>query len=307
MKKNYFFILILFVFANTGKKIYAQCNYNDPTILALPKMFVAKGVSDDMKVEFFSPPSKYQKLLDKNKYQDIVLSYPKTAFDQLLTKIGIYDEIGVYFARYTSCSGVTMPGNLKENQVIILFAPEKLDVIPTEYFFINDKDVNVYNVNRSCAEAWIRNYFDNNQPDLRQTIIDPSYLDHKDPHSPVGYSDTKAIFYDKKDFKTAFIGEPTYQRAKHGIDITGYQITFCSNTKRGNFKKPFNKHRLMILFDYLYDNQTQVLNIEGQFDYVCRKKKRDAEINSEKKLIVKGKFRRKGIDNGQLCPTYCPR
>jgi hypothetical protein len=317
MKNLLFLLIVFFLIIKTNKIIAQDCT-------PLPAMFVDRVSTNERVGEFYrAVPSKYNKLIKKIP-QNFTMNYTRKAVDDLIDSINKKDGISIYLARYNPCNGFTLPTAIKENQLIVLFATEDHSVNPVKYYFINENDDKLYIVSKECAEAWRNDFFDSDQPGLRETI-DPKDKDNADSKSPVGYSDTRYIFYKKRDISEAFTNEEIYQQNNHHVQITGYQLSFSAYTKTGNGKisRPYYKNRLIIQIDYLYNdsnNKQKILDLEDQEEFDCRldsaiiKQQQNNEIIKAKKLTKQqlkkmsrnAKLKIKSNDNGQLCPTYCP-
>jgi hypothetical protein len=296
MKKIYLMVLLAF---SAGQIIMAQCT----DVIPLTTMFVDKNTNNQRAAEFLTAiPSKYEKLSAVNGKQDIVINYTQKAMEKLFKAINTTDGddsgIRVYFARYNACLDNALPDPVKENQLIVLFTKEVKKSAPRNYFFINANDDALYYVDSVCAEKWIRDFIKKNQPGLRTTINDVP--ENADATSPVGYSDTKSIFFRKGQIDSSFNKEEEYQLRKHGIRIKGYQLLFSAYSNEGD-ERGRHKNRLHIQFNYLYDREgkTEILFLDDQEDYGCRREasEKAVQIAAPKKML---------INNGQLCPTHCP-
>ena len=312
MKKMFIIQMVFIVFTCIPINMYAQ------VCAPIPVMFVNKNVGNERNIEFFKAlPSKYEILTAANGKQDLVLNFTRKAIDDLFTKINIKAGLGIriYFARYKLCAQSSLPNSIVSNQLILLFSTEYEKIAPAVYFFINSNDNTIYTVTTACARDWINDYDAVNEPGLRQTV-DKADTYNEDPHSSAGYSDTKSIFYTYDNIKAAFENEEKYQHSK-GIEINAFQVSFSAYTKKGNDRKPYYKNRLFLQFDYVYGlkGKNEVLYLEDQEDFDCRI---DATLINQKfgikrlskeeikKLSRKEKISLISLDNGQLCPTYCP-
>ncbi|MGG9959983.1 hypothetical protein [Ferruginibacter sp. SUN106] len=284
----------------------------------IPEMFVDKVAGNERIFEFSSTiPSKYQILVDKNGSQPLFYIFTRKAMDDLISKINNHLGIRVYFARYSPCTGTTLPASVASGTMILLFATEFETSKPTDFYFLNNNDDMLYPVSAQCAHDWIANFSTENQPGLK-TMLDKTAKENADATSPGGYSDTKSIFYTWKQIVEAFTKEEKYQQSpSRGKNISAYKISLSTFGKDGSGSKPVYKNRLFIQFDYLVDaGQTkEVFYLEDQPDYDCRL---DASLRTKgrsmkaftpydlKKMTRAQKRAVLILDNGQLCPTFCP-
>lgn len=309
MKRKLFITVVLVAFS-VFCELFAQCAGD---IIALPTMFVDKKTTIARAEEFYmAMPSKFDKLSEVNYKQDIFINYTQKAISRLfdiLNKEPGSIGIRIYFARYNICDDSPLPASVKESQLILLFASEFEETPPKDYFFINGNDDALYPVSSKCAEKWINNYMQKNQPGLRATI-EASDTDNED-ETPVKFSDTKSIFYRKDQVDSAFKKEEAYQLAKHQIKIAGYQLVFSAYTSEGDESGHF-KNRLFVQFNYLYnlDGRNKILYLDEQEDYTCRKRVSQRwgieKMDKKKTTSENGEQKSMFINNGQLCPTHCP-
>jgi hypothetical protein len=323
MKKQSIILFFLALSVCTHYKGFAQVDCSDATLIPLPAMYVYKSIANERMVEFSSfPNSKFEILKNVNGKQDLYLIYTRNAIDNLLREINKEYGIRVYFARYARYEGSPLPKEIEDCSLVLLFATEFKDSSkPKEYFFLNHKanDDNLYKVLPKDAEEWIIDYNINVQRELRKGLI-ANDKDNLDPYDNRGiYYDTKSIFYSKENIDAAFKDEVIYQRNKHGIDINAYKLSFSSYTAGGDENEHF-KNRLLLQFDYLYGSN-KILDLEKQDEFACRDSLRVEKFNRSvnkagaKKAVVKSqKMLSKelsktlfALDNGQLCPTNCPK
>ena len=268
----------------------------------IPKMLVEKPSEDLWKSQFKKGSlfrrSKYKMLEKDNGTQDLSIFFVRSAMDDLIHKfenLKGYRGIRVYFARYNlnlcNMTG-TMPV-LPPNKLILLFSPVGAGAADTNYYYINENDPNLYLVSDTCANSWIDDYDKSNMKSLRKTIRTKDLDNYPGRDKTQEFSDTKFVFYNADPIHDAFVCEPQYQQTK-GITITGYEVSFSAYTKSGKIPGDFDsyKKRMFIQFDYMnkVNGKDEIFYLDEQPEYPCRKAN---TITS------------KGLDNGQLCPTYC--
>lgn len=287
----------------------------------LPAMYVEKNTGNERIMRFSQiPNSKYQQLSKLNSYQDLFFIYTRNAMDQLVQLVNRDKGVRIYFARYNKCDGSSLPTEIEENKVIVLFASESKDpkATPSKYYFLNEKgaDDRVYEVSQACGEAWIYDYGKNVLPELLNTLT-PGDRDNIDPYVPGVYSDSKSIFFTAAMFKEAFVDEEKYDHKIGGVPLTisAFKLSFSAYDAKGNGGAGMDvyRNRLFIQFDYMHNPGTgnEVFHLDDLDDFKDRPK--PAKMQQQKQGKKSGKNKKGGkkehlfsLDNGQLCPTHCP-
>lgn len=319
MKRSSFIVATLVLFCFHSKFLMAQCDA-DPNIIPLPKMFIPKVFSSQDIKEFskyhFLRGSKLGQLKKNNIVRSgnnaLIITYE--AIKTVLNSIKD-DSVRIHFARFNSLDypGVT---NLSSNTIILLFASEK-EVNPKQYYFINNEENAPYVISASIGQKWIDDFNNTNQRFLKRTIRKR----HRDnyPDSDMkknSISDTKSMLYDRLNMIEAFLNEKDYQLKHNNRNLDAFKVVFSAYSPKGKQYKSDDKRlyrrRLFVQFDYLErttDGLFVPLTLEELDDYNCR-------LCKTKPSECKGNFttqsldsieKTKSIDNGQLCPTNCPK
>lgn len=296
----------------------------------LPTMFVPKTIAENRISQFTSgTTSKYQQLKVKLANLNASFMYTNAEMNMLLSKIVSADGLRIYFAIYNDCIPYTLPSGVKKNKIILLFSPGYQDSKPDEekFFFIdeNDNKDSVYQIdNMDCIRQWTTNYYsDVIQNILRKRLI-PNDPDNVDQSIPDKYFDTKSIFYQKDFLKEAITTEQTYTHVlKTGqkVNIDYFKFSIASFDNVGQFPPDASGHRwrnrLLLNIDYMYKTGTQknvfhfedLINFDDRLNQSLASKSNFSDKQLEK-LSRKEKLkilRENSLDNGQLCPTYCPK
>ncbi len=314
MKKKHliltFLTLSLFVI-----RIQLQAQCDDP----LPQMFVKKDTGIERSKEFsdnrFLHTSKFTRLkklnsLHKTSY-DYVYSWD--AFNDLINKI-TSSKVRVHFARVS----MTCPDfpDIKDTPIVLLFSEEGYN--PSEYFLLRSDNI-AHLVKKDFACIWIKDFNTINQPKLKKTIRKKDLDNYENNGGVKEFFDTKSILYEKCNLIDAFIKEKDHQLKYHQITLDSIGVKFSAYTKKG--RKPtiddthIYKRRLFVQFDYLQNTSegTKPFYLDMQCDYECRSRKRLSVDNKRmlvsniEKLSLKQVEEKMSSDNGQLCPTYCPK
>ncbi len=303
----------------------------------LPQMFVDKATTNYRIMQFSNiEGSKYEALRKQNGYQDLFFIYSNTAVKNLLDYVKVEKGIRIYIALYNaSCDKNNLPNSIEDNKVILLFSPGyNLSKPKTErFYFINDKEKNnsIIEVDKDCAQNWIDSYNESDQNVLLPTLLhnDPG---NRHPDRANEFSDTRSIFFPLDSLKEATIVEEGYSHKIRGqeIKITGYKFSFSAYDSLGtvhNRTDTLYKNRLLLQFDYMYGPATKHVfylddldNFENRltkalikrqriFGNILKKEKYKFISDAEVKVMPLSKKIEtlKLIDNGQLCPTYCPK
>ena len=305
----------------------------------LPKMFVDKATTNYRIMQFSNiEGSKYEALRKQNGYQDLFFIYSNIAIKNLLDLIKAEEKgIRIYIALYNaSCDKNNLPNSIEDNKVILLFSPGyNLSKPKTErFYFINDKEKNnlIIEVDKDCAQNWIDSYNESDQNVLLPTLLhnDPG---NRHPDRINEFSDTRSIFFPLDSLKAATIDEEKNVHILRGkkIDITGYKFSFSAYDSLGTVRNATDtlyRNRLLLQFDYMYTigdkKHTFYLDdLKGFEDRVTtslikRKQQFNIALRKEKYKLLSDEYIKKMtlnkkietlmlIDNGQLCPTYCPK
>ena len=311
MKKIFFMMIVLFAGLITNNS-HAQATHK------LPSMYVEKSIGNERILRFSQiKDSKYEILRKFNTHQDLFFIYTWNAIGKLIEKINKECGIRIYFARYSFCGDQGFPSETEPKKVILLFAKESTDgSAPEEYYFLNDKkaDNKVYEVSKECGEDWIKDYENHVLPELLITLI-PSEkdIDNEYPAGSKSYSDTKSIYFTKEMIKEAFVDEQGYDHKIKGspLIISAFKVSFSAYGVNGNgriAKKDVYKNRLFVQFDYMYNPGTgnEVFYLDDMDDF---KQRYDLTFPKQEGQLKEAKDKvdeKKGINNGQLCPTHCP-
>lgn len=295
----------------------------------IPGMYIPKFISDHRISQFISGTnSKFSKVKQKLPNLTSSFIYTKEEIKILLSKIDTTDGLRVYFAVYNDCTNYPLPSTVKKNKIILLFSPGYVNDKPrTEQFFFideNDNKDSVYEIiDMNCVQQWINNYkSDAIQNILRNTLVsnDP---DNEDPNLPSKYFDTKSIFYPKDLLNEAITLEETYPHIlKNGqkVNIEYFEFSISAFDNIGQFPPDPAGHkwrnRLLLNIDYMYKTivPKKVLYLENLVNFDDRwNQTLMARFNLSKEKLEKLSKSKKlklwmfGLDNGQLCPTNCPR
>lgn len=321
MKKFNYIILSLLLFCFLNSKLIAQCD-NYPNAIPLPEMHVKKESAILWMNEFykyrFLRGSKYAKLTKHNRNfirngnEAFVFTF--NAITNLLNKIP-GSEVRVHLARFNEKDRTDITG-IQSNTVVLLFASDP-GLNPDKYYLINNGNDQPYEIEKDKAEAWINSYKTKNIRYLRGTIR-RRHLDNYPDGIKVrsGLSDTQSILYDKQKMKQAFIDERDYQIKYHSVTLEAFRVVFSAYTPEGRIPTKddtsINRRRLFIQFDYMEkkaDGSFSTFYLDDQDDYDCRycKSNPDNCKNGISKLSIQQKEMEKSVDNGQLCPTNCPK
>lgn len=323
MKKSLFYLLII------GQLLFATKLLSQPW----PAMHVPKPISEQ-RIKNFSTGtrSKYNRLTTVNNRQDKKVVYSKNAIHELILKIPNVDTIGlrVYFARYDKVSQTEIPSTVEDKKVILIFSYGYLltKYADAPYFFIDDKASNnpvIEITDTQAVNRWIKNYNLFCQDALRDGLITGD-RDNDDPTEPGKKFDTKSIFYNLNDLIEATSTEENNQHVLNGlpISISAYQFSFSAHGPLGNGRRWRNRMQLDI--DYMYKNngidtpfhlddlddaaererQTAIKELV-RYDTVKQKSLAPKGVKKLSRSQVKKILSIKSIDNGQLCPTNCPK
>jgi hypothetical protein len=291
----------------------AQCD--DP----LPQMFVKKDTGMQHAKEFsddrFLHTSKFTRLKKSNSLQKKIYDYIYSwdAINDLLDKIK-YPQIRAHFARF-SAPCPRFP-DIKDTPIVLLFSAEGLD--PSEYFILRSDNI-AHPVTKADATKWIEDFNTINQPILRKTIRKKDLDNYEDEVKSKEFSDTRSILYERSNLFDAFIKEKEHQIKYHKISLDSIGVQFSAYTKKGRKATTNDRHRyrrrLFVQFDYLQNTSDgpKPFYLDDQSDYECRLRKNvsvyDTKILSSflEGLSLKQVEEKMSSDNGQLCPTYCPK
>jgi len=244
-----------------------------------PQMWIPKEYTQKRKDWFVN--NKYQPLcnyLKKNETQSML--FKDARFINMVNNILTVETNGlrVYFAAYPEAASPDFPTGL-ESVITLIFSPTIQKAGKTFAdrgdFYILNQDSDYQDISGK-ASAWINNYQSKQLKDVLNTLY------------PFSEGDTKSVWYEKKSIEE-LIAEMSCQEA------TGLRIYLASYTQDDdNTPKPYNiktenLKRLILQFSLTQGPGYSDFEIEDVAGWGQR---------PPKKI--------EGLDNGQLCPTYCP-
>lgn len=243
-----------------------------------PQMWIPKEYTQKRKDWFVN--NKYQPLcnyLKKNETQSML--FKDDRFANMIKNILTVETNGlrIYFAAYPNAASTDVPSG-SESVITLIFSPTIQKAGKTFAdrgdFYILNPDSNYQDIS-SKASAWINNYQTKQLKDVLNTLY------------PFPEGDTKSVWYEK-DSIMGLIKEMDCQGA------TGLRIHLCSYTDKDDAVPPpynikiENLRRLILQFSLTQGPAYADFEIEDVDGFGQR---------PPKKI--------EGLDNGQLCPTYC--
>jgi len=298
----------------------------------LPEMFVPRTISDPRIARFSTGvDSKFEKLrvVLPNLTTSFIYSYAE--IDMLLSKIGAAEGLRVYLAVHKPCADFSLPATVKKNKIMLLFSPGNARslAVPEQFFFIDENDGRdfLYEIaDMSCIRLWRDSYTGDEIQDILRTTLIANDPDNRDDAYPGKYFDTKSIFYKKEDLAEAITLEnrfPHRLNTGQSINIDYLKFSLSAHDNIGQYPRDQNdrrfRKRILLDIDYMYKignapgrvfHFEDLANIDDRLTKTVKMTKKNNLTNQQlKKLSIKQKLKilqLKGIDNGQLCPTYCP-
>jgi hypothetical protein len=257
--------------------------------IPVPLSFVPKGISQGRKEWFINNQLDHLNTAGFN--EDTYVEFNANDFISMLLSFETNERanfLRIHFATFGNAGTSNVPFGY-ENKMTIVYAPLEKREDRSTIFYMSDPDGSFHPLRSKLpdgiADRWIKNY------EQKQLIILSNHVDkipeNKNTDSNVPeYSDTRSVLYGMHILKPLSTEVLCQAAAKVRIYFSAY--------KGNETATPYIVPKRMVTQIELVDHWDNDLYIDD-FDMSCRPVVSDVE-----KI-------REGFDNGQLCPTNCPR
>ena len=290
--KRSIFIIALISF---GSRIYSQPCVPLPGSSCLPKMWKDKYAGLDMIRDF-----RLKKLPDIENRASVA-QFARIELGNCLDMIKYFEKsftnyktLRVYIGEYSNAAIPNVPARFTK-QLTLIFAPADSagkDLNPQIYFVIppgtnfNENNLSVFQIDKNTKEAWINNY---------SSVMTLNGINMANPKNVcstctiITPTDTWSVLY-PRNFLDDLITELGFchRDATNTRDIILNTSLVAFFAVQDYWPKSQPNYRTIILFEFA-DVNFNPIYLDDMYNFRKRLQCVEAE----------------GLDNGQLCPTYC--